>query len=271
MGWQDMLSSAINLAKKDPAGMMQYGLAGLYIKDQMVKQTGRSENERPGALCPQNCRANIGYCEECLREQQTIGDSLTLLQEIEQKIATMKVNPNKISTAKKVKECSMCGAPLEKGNRICIFCGTPYPKDFFLEEIPTNAVEQEYYLLCKCVETYTLFANWEQGRIKKTNDSIANSKPLLAKVTVGVTSLVDSQLQMDAAQIKKGASHYGVGYVEYIAGVMTCTYKTNCQLELEEAQERNRKYHERNMQIEREKNEKLRRINQERSKYGKYI
>ena len=277
MGWQDMLSSAIDLAKKDPGGMMQYGLAGLYIKDQMAKQTGRENGERPGAICPENCNLNTSFCESCLQEQKVIIDSMAILQEIDAKIAAMKNNPNVVNVENKVIKCSLCGAPFEKGEKVCSYCNTPYPKEAFLMDIPADVLGQESYLLDKCVETYTLYAEWESRRANKTSNYLASTNQILAKVTSGLTQMASSKLHMDASQIKRGASHYGVDYVEYIAGVMTGAYKVAFSLDLEETQARNRAYHERNMQIEREKNEKLRKINQERNQamgnlfYSKHV
>ncbi len=271
MNLNEIFTTASDVIKKDPIGVMQYGILGACLKEQTAKQAGREGNESPGPLCPQICTLNIHYCEDCVASQRYICSELETVQLIEKKI-----KEGAASSSEKIvrnSSCRSCGAPIKRGEIKCPYCDVLYDQNTVINDIPENAIEQEQFLLKKCVDFYALFLEWDAKRRK--NMSETSESKCFSKVGSWINSFADSHMKMDAMQLKQGANKYGVGYVEYITGVIAGKYKSNMILELEEIAERNKKYAARNAEIERERQEKLRRINNERNKimgdmfYGK--
>ncbi|MBR2403394.1 MAG: hypothetical protein IKB01_11640 [Lachnospiraceae bacterium] len=274
MSLKDMLSTAIEKAKSDPQEFLQHGLMGIYMKE----QTGRRTGEKPGIFCPQMCAFNMSDCESCLYEQQKMIDALDELQMQEQKMRQLSENMSAVMP-KRIVNCTFCGAPYEEGNKFCSFCDTPYQTDMLSGELPKGKLEQERYILERCVEIYNQYLEWSENRRKKEIEMTSKGNEFLSKVQSGMATVSTSmnKTSMTAEQVKLGAKRYNVGYIEYTAGVMSGEYHTNSYLEMQEQKEVLNRYHERNMEINREKNEKLRKINQERNQamgnlfYSKHV
>lgn len=273
MNLNEIFTTATEILKKDPVGVMQYGLLGVYLKAQTEKQTGRDGSEPIGPLCPQICPLNVSHCKECVAMQRYICSELETVQLIEKKIKEGVFDHSE--KVERNNSCHTCGAPIKRGEIKCPYCDVLYDQSTVLDGIPNNAIEQEQFLLKKCVDFYALYLEWDA--IRRKNMCEASESTSLSKMGGWINSFADSHMQMDAMQLKQGANKYGVGYVEYVTGVITGKYKTNMLLELEDIAERNRKYEARNAEIERERQEKLRRINNERNKimgdmiYSKHI
>lgn len=272
MDLKEMLETAIEKAKSNPQEMLQHGLRGIYIKE----QTGRAIGENPGIFCPQRCAFNISECENCLSEQQKILDALNELQMQEQKMSQLSENVSMV-TEKRIVNCSFCGAPYEKGKKLCSFCETPYQEDVLFGELPKGKLEQERYILEKCVEIYNQYLAWSENRRQKEIAMTSKGNEFISKVSNGLAAASSSMTQMTADQVKLGARRCNVGYIDYIAGVMSGEYHTNAYMEMKEVLDAYGKYQERNMEINREKNEKLRKINMERNQalgnlvYSKHV
>ena len=266
-----MFASAIEKAKSNPQEMLQHGLIGVYAKE----KTGRAIGEKPGMFCPKMCPFNISECESCLQEQQMILEQLSELQSQEQEMERISANPSSVMK-RTLTNCNFCGAPYEKGNKICLFCDTPYSSHMLIAELPTGKLEQEKYILEQCADIYNQYIIWNTQNRKKEIAMKSKGNEWIAKVQNGFAEASNSMTRMTAEQIKLGAQRYNVGYIDYIAGVMAGEYQTNTYLEMKDYMEAQDRYYDRNMQIERERQEKLRKINQEKNQamgnlfYSKY-
>ena len=91
----------------------------------------------------------------------------------------------------------------------------------------------------------------------------------------GLNNMANNMLKLSPEQLAYGAKMHNVALSVYLYGLADGTYKTPAQERLEEESQRQQLYSQRNMQIERERQEKLRKINYEKNQamgnmvYGK--
>lgn len=204
MGLKEMLAEAIEESER----RKKLFSPEVYTKE----QTGREIGEKPGEFCPTLCALDVSECVFCLQKQQKILDALDELRMQEQAMGHPSENKNV--------SCAFCSASYEKGKKTCPFCETPYPAELLLEELPKDDSEQERYILERCVEIYNQYLLWAEKRRQKEYAFVSKGN------FVSKEPALSSKNKMIANHVEQGARHYKVGYIEYVAGVMSRKYET---------------------------------------------
>ena len=270
MGLKEILASSVDLSKVDTGavGMVQYGIFGNKILSEAKKMQEEKEAEgKPGKYCEKLCPVNEN-CQACLVLQQKFEELMSELEKMEQAFE----NPQAAVT-KMIKKCSLCGAPYEKGEKLCPYCDTPYPSDGIGFEIPQSKQEQDQLLINKASEVYNAYYTfWKmasENRQKAWKDKMPG---IIQSAANSFASTIDEMMKLTPEQIYSGARQHNLRMSEYIREVMAGRIKSQKveQLEeknkqLEEYNQRQQEYNQRNMQIEQERQEKLRRINYEKN------
>lgn len=269
MGLKDFIAANVDLSKVDTGiqGLAQYGILGNKILDDAKKVQEEKESQpKPGKYCEKLCTENEN-CQECLVSQQKFDE---LFEELE-KLETAFENPQNIQM-KKMTECPLCGAPYERGEKLCSYCATPYPTDVIDFDIPQSKQEQTQILEAKAAEVYQEYYNfWKKASENRQKELMSKMPVLLQGVTSSFAGKMNEMMTLTPKQIAEGAKKHDMRLSEYIRGLMDGSV-TSQKVEMleklnEQIKESNvaqQEYNERSREIERQRQEKLRQINQER-------
>lgn len=223
---------------------------------------------KKGAFCDKYCRIGEEDCPACLARQEQILARLSELENLEKNIELMKSNPEMVK-AKRFTKCTLCSAPYENGSTVCPYCDTPYPADALTVDIPASAAEQDKLLLDMATSVYAEYISWTSdwrrmlNKGKKT--TVFNGINKLSRAFLGYD--MDTLQAMNSQQIRAGAKKYEVTYREYIYGVMTQTYKSIGELDLEEKQEKMKKEQEEMQKLQQQRMAQMQAQQQKRSSY----
>lgn len=276
MGLKEIIAANIDLSKVDTGvmGMAQFGLLGNKILDDAKKlQEEKKPETKPGKYCPVLCPTNEN-CSACVAAQEKF---LQLVMEVEQ-IEMAIVNPQ-MPKAKKVTNCPLCGAPAVQGEKLCPYCNTAYLEDGgAVVDIPQSKIEQDNLLKQKAKEAYDAYYKFDFIRLENGQNKWKGKMPGFIQGAVnGLNNMAKNALKLSPEQLAYGAKKHNVALSVYLYGLADGTYKSLAQENLEEESRRQQQYHERNMQIERERQEKLRKINYEKNQamgnliYSKHV
>lgn len=259
------------LSNMDPAEMTNYAtygpILGKTINNMNQKMEQIKKRPKPGRLCNQVCQVNDNRCENCLAMQNQFSINMQELEQMEQ----MSDNPEMMKS-KKITECPVCGAPIERWNNCCVYCDSPYPEGSITFDFPTQKSEQERVILEKAVVVYTIFVNLRKMQYEYNKEYAKETVPKLLR---GFSGYIQKQtvnyLEMDAQQLKQGAQQNNETLSGYINGVIEERYKTMGIVNLEKKQEQMEKIHqqhqqylERNREILAERDAKLKKTSEER-------
>jgi len=263
MGLKDFIVSNVDLSKVDTGivGLSQYGILGnMFLNDAKKIQEEKKKEPRQGKYCDFQCPENEN-CKECLRMQQQYETLLFELEQLERGIE----NPQE-AARKKITECSLCGAPYEKGAKICPYCDTSYPTDALAFDIPTSNIERNELLKVKASQTYNAYKIFAKIQTENKKAKLVGNMPgFIQGATNGLLSSAYSMMELSADELMAGANQNGMKLSQYIVGIVAGTVKQPKLEQLEALRQQNNEMHQRNMQIERERQEKLRKINQEKN------
>lgn len=270
MGLKDFIASTVDLSKVDTGivGLAQHGIIGnMLINDAKKIQEEKESQPKPGKYCERLCPVG-GNCQKCLEHQQRYEQLLHELEGLEDAFE----NPQ-VSQAKKITECYLCGAPYEKGEKMCPYCDTSYPSDGIGFDIPQSKHEQTQILVSKAAEVYNeYYTFWNIANNNRQGVWKDKVPGLLQGVTNSFTGKIDSMMKLTPEQIANGAKKHNLRLSVYICGLTDGSIQSENMEKLEEQRRQLQEYskqqqelHEKNMQIERERQEKLRKINQERN------
>ena len=208
----------------------------------MLQNAGSSITEsltpkkKPGELCIASCTINDIRCEACLAEQEKIRAALDELQNLEAAVENARNNPQTIE--KLPTKCSLCGAPFEKGEQSCPYCGNKYPAEAVTADIPATEAEQDNLLLQKAAETYAMYANMKKRVSENKSDDLKGKLPgFLGGAVDMVSQNYSAFADMNAQQIRQLAKQNNVGYREYIIGVIYGTYQSYGDIKMQEAKQ----------------------------------
>ncbi len=273
MGTLDNMFKTLAKSATDPetqSVLQGTGLIGLALySNQKAKEEQLEQQPKPGPWCPATCRQmGLEGCNECKRLQEVAITALKELENVEQEMNEIKNNPVKAHPTNLPENCSLCGAPIEYDtDKVCChYCGTPYPKEVTNKNIFGSEFDREQYLLVQMEETYNKYVEFEIYRMglakPQAGDTGFFSKiglgEVAANITSGLTEAGISLLKMNGEQIKEGAAHYGVSCLEYLRGIPKQKYNTLGGINLEKNRQEMNERAARNMEIERERQEKLR-------------
>lgn len=233
MGLMDFLSSAVQSAvdsvkEGDISGIAQGNLIGnKMLQDQKLAAQKLENRPKPGKLCHKLCPVNDMRCEACLSEQQNILAALENLENLEQAIS----NSQTRGVLPLADKCSVCGAPFEKGEKECPYCGTAYPKSR-AADIPATELERDRLLLEKSAEAFALYSELYKKQIvyKAENPELPSIVKNMMKLS---KTMEEKNMVMTSEQIRQGAQSNGVSYAAYISGVMAGVYKSIPQINME--------------------------------------
>lgn len=196
---------------------------------------------KPGVACFYTCWIDDERCQECLAEQAPIERGLKELRQIENAIA----NPE-ILNEKRFEKCTLCGAPYEKGETECPYCGSEYPANAALSGLPNTVNELKQAALNKAVEVWELYV----PLFKKHLDRLKGEGGMLFKMSFNMLGMLTEQtMMMSAQQLQQGAQKYNVELSDYMCGVMngsmesitTTQFKENSLKYCEEQSETNKR------------------------------
>ncbi len=226
--------------------------------------------KKPGEFCPTACNINDIRCEACLAEQDKIRAAIDELQNLEIAFENAKNNPQ-ATEANRVTKCSVCGAPIEKGEQSCPYCGEPYPAGAVTADIPASEMERDNMLLQKASEIYDMYAALKK-RVNeyKSNDMKDKLPDFLDGAAGALFSTANKFVDMTPQEIRQLSRQNGVGYRDYVVGVIQGMYKSAGDVRFQQINEMiakqqqiNASYRAENNRIEMERQAKLRQINQE--------
>lgn len=218
---------------------------------------------KPGNLCSQMCKVSDDTCcAECLKEQEQIMERIHLLETVEQYIK----DPLSIPKCEKSEKCSICGAPFEKGEQFCPYCGNKYPAGFFTADLPTSASEL-MMLADKMVQEI-----WSSLGALRKKQSMYAFQPYLnnaGSICNGITNFFFKGVgnmemeKMTTEQFRRGAEKNNVSLSQYMLGVfhgnMSSVALQDATKHLEQINESQKK----NIEINRQMYERKRQIQQE--------
>lgn len=203
--------------------------------------------KKPGTLCIVSCTINDIRCEACLAEQEKIKASLGELQNLEAAVENARNNPQ--AAERRPTKCSVCGAPFEKSEQSCPYCGNKYPSGSVTADIPATEAERDNLLLQKAAETYAMYANMKKRVTENKGIDWQGKLPgFLGGALNSLLAAAGNFVDMTPQQIKQLARQNNVGYREYIEGVMQGAYKSAGDIKMQEI---NQKLDEMNKENER--------------------
>lgn len=234
----------------------------------MSKMKDMESRPKKGPFCDSYCRLSENNCPACLARQEHILARLSELEALEKNMELMKLNPEMVK-AKRFTKCTFCAAPYAKGDKVCPYCDTPYPADALTMDIPVSEAEQDKLLLDTATSVYAEYTDWMSDWRKILNQGkkavFANGFNKLGKLLLGYD--MDTLQVMNSQQIRACANKYGVSYREYIYGVMTRTYKSMGELDLEEKNAKMQKEQEQMKRLNEQNMARLQAQQQNRSSY----
>lgn len=209
--------------------------------------------KKPGTLCIASCTINDIRCEACLAEQEKIQAALDELQNLEAAIENARNNPQFAEV--RITKCSVCGAPFEKKEKECPYCGNKYPAGTVTANIPATEAERDSLLLQKASEAYGMYANMKKRVTENKNSDMKNKLPgvlggMVSSVYTAASNFAaNSFVDMTPQQIKQLARQNNVSYYSYITGVMQGAYKSAGDIKMQEIQQITKEYQEENARL----------------------
>lgn len=285
MGLKEILAAGMDLSNVDTGafGVAQHGILGnkLLKEAKQIQETNKND-KKPGKFCDAICPVSE-TCSECVRLQEAFEQQMLELETMENSAEDIK-NASQRMLHQTVTKCSLCGAPYEQGRKSCSYCDTPYETNSIASDMPQSAFERQQLLKKKAGEVYAAYRAYMKLSMENRKKVWTGKSPKLLQAAVnGFTSKLDEAMDLTADQIYVGAKEHQLKMSAYISGVIDGTIASKNAEKLEETSRQihenyrqQQVYYERNRQIEREKNEKLRKTNMERNEalgnliYGKY-
>ena len=228
-------------------------------------QKNMSSNEDlPCETCCRPCRIAGGdFCPRCIELQKPFAKGLAELRTMEAAIDGAANGAPKPAPAC----CSLCGAPYEENETECPWCGTPYPAGAGAAALPADIGQLKLLYRRRCEEVWKLYTDfypvYQEAVMKKFRGNLILDNPF----SKYVTSYSMNKQKMTSEQIFAGAEKYNVPVSAYLLGVVTGQYENvGTMTAIEALQKRSQaldemnKLAEKNLEIEREKNAKLRAI-----------
>ncbi|MCM1023449.1 MAG: hypothetical protein NC395_05250 [Prevotella sp.] len=237
--------------------------------------------KKPGEYCPVDCRINDIRCEACLAEQDKIRAALDELQNLEYAFEDARSSPREAEP--RITKCTLCGAPIEDGEQNCPYCGEAYPAGTAAIDIPSSEAERDNILLQKASEIYNMYAALRKRGYENMNSDMKGKLPGFLGGAAGSVYFAASKfVDMSPQEIRQQSRQNGVGYRDYVMGVLQGVYKSSGDIRLQQlsdlsAQGRdiamensarmraeNERYRAEIRQIDQQKNQQINRLRQER-------
>ncbi len=235
--------------------------------------------KKPGEFCPTACNINDIRCEACLAEQDKIRAAIDELQNLEIAFENAKNNPQ-AAEVNRITKCFVCGAPIEKGEQSCPYCGEPYPAGAVTADIPASEMERDNMLLQKASEIYDMYAALKKRvNDNKSSDMKDKLPDFLDGAAGALFSTANKFVDMTPQEIRQLSRQNGVGYRDYVVGVMQGIYKSAGDVRFQQINEiaakqqqitaryraENQRIEAENNRIEMERQQRLRKINAEKN------
>lgn len=233
--------------------------------------------KKPGEFCLNECNINDIRCEACLAEQDKIRAAVNEWQSLAAAIENAANDPQ-AAEKNRITKCSLCGAPIEKSEQSCPYCGEPYPAGAVTADMPESKTEQDNMLLQKASEIYDMYAVLKKRiNANRGNDMKEKLPSFIGGAATTLYTASNRFVDMSPQDIKKLAKQNGVSYCDYVVGVMQGTYQSagtiNLMNQLQlinnmipESSPQQTNFAERSRQIEAERQAKLKATRDERHK-----
>lgn len=193
--------------------------------------------KKPGEFCVAECNINDIRCEACLAEQEKIRAAVDELQNLEIAFENAANNPRAAEEYRTTK-CYSCGAPVEQAEQSCPYCGEPYPARAVTADIPASKMEQDNMLLQKASEIYDMYAALKKRvNENKGNDMKGKLPGFLGGAATALFATTNKFVDMTPQDIRKLARQNGVGYCDYVVGVMQGVYQGAGDIRLQQLSE----------------------------------
>lgn len=229
-----MISVAMN--GQDGNGGIMGGLSQLKSIQKEMEESAK--RPKPGKYCVKTCRIHDDRCKACVELQEKFDCSLHQLEKMEEMLELTSAQVQELSSSAKITECSLCGAPFEKGKKECPYCGTSYPQGALDFDVPLSKSERTEQFMEKVQETWDVFLEKER-LIREYYKSLPGAAlaETLEKLNFSLTgNTFDSMLEQNSNELKQGAEHYKVPISQYLYGIAMGNMKTPKSIIMEEQQ-----------------------------------
>lgn len=232
MGFFDMFS---NIEDWDPKDLQTGGIIGASMMAKARKLAEeRAKRLKPGRFCNKTCVIDDERCSPCLALQKDFEMQISQLEKLEEMETLSAEQVQQLKQSKTITKCSLCGAPYERGERACPYCGTAYAENAIDFDIPLSKVERHNLIMSKAEETWEVFMKLSMLNLQYAKDT---ADPgwigAIVKFTAGVGTAMPNMLKQNASEIQQAAGHYGVPISQYICGVLSGEMKTLKALQYE--------------------------------------
>lgn len=238
------------------------------LMDSLLKTI--NPTKKPGEFCISDCGINDIRCEACLAGQEKIRAAIIELQNLEIAFMNAENNP-RAAEEYRITKCSLCGAPVEKAEQSCPYCGEPYPAGTITADIPTSRIEQDNMLLQKASEIYDMYASHKK-RVYENKGKTADGKSsgLFGGAVHAMYAVSNKFVDMTPQEIRKLSQQNGVSYCDYVVGVMQGLYQSAGDIKMQQISQKldefsreSERYRAESRRIESERQAKVQQIRNE--------
>lgn len=234
MGLMDLLS---NMSEWNPQDLQQGGIFGAAMNAKVRKDAEEKRlRPKPGKYCRNVCTIEDDRCTPCMEIQQRLKKALDELQALEESMElTVEQVQQRMAVQKKITNCSLCGAPIERGYTACPYCETVYPEGCNTVDIPMSKGDRSTLMNEKIQEAWNALVDklTLDGEYMKA-DAGDDWMGKVQKMAGTLSGAMQGMFKQNPAEIKKGAEYYQVSVSQYIHGCATGEMKTPRTLDLEE-------------------------------------
>ncbi|MCH5344040.1 MAG: hypothetical protein J1E64_08375 [Acetatifactor sp.] len=238
MGFMDNLFST--MAEMDPNDIAKGGIIGAAMMAKARQKVNeREQRSKPGVFCNKVCVVNDERCTPCLALQQEYGNLISEIAKLEEMADLTSEQVQQLTQSKKITNCSLCGAPFEKGNKECPYCSTPYPEDGIDFDIPLSKPERRAMISEKAEEAWNSYMKLLALVNQYFKDTAGNDLfGKFQKFAGGLGSTFQSTMKHSVTELQQGADYYGVSMSQYLYCVGTGEMKAYKVLKAEEDNKR---------------------------------
>lgn len=212
--------------------------------------------KKPGEFCLNECNINDIRCEACLAEQDKIRAAVNEWQNLEIAFENAANDPQ-AAEKKRITKCSLCGAPIEKSEQSCPYCGEPYPAGAVAVDIPTSKTEQDNMLLQKASEIYDIYAAIKKRVYANKGSDMKSKLPgFIGGAATVVYATANKFVDMTPQDIRRIANQNGVSYCDYVVGVMQGVYKCAGEIKIQQMNESIAEMQQQSAERQKESNER---------------
>ncbi|MCR5767488.1 MAG: hypothetical protein K6G45_03235 [Lachnospiraceae bacterium] len=253
MGFMDLLGKAVDSLSKLNDGSFEENLMNKAMESQVY------QGEHPGKFCMETCVPG-DKCTECMEIQAQIDKQIRDVEMMEEYLDSPPETVMSL-TNRPSAECSLCGAPIERGLTACPYCDTKYPEISIGLDIPASKIDRKAALEALAEDTwkkkiYVMNLGIESLKTKK-------DKGFLGNIMTSLSEAGMKKLDQNGADILKAAAYYNISVAEYLNEAPK-SYNTYPNILAEQQDKQRQEYQEQMRQINEEERKKQKEL---RDKY----